>query len=345
MCHLHNALILKILFNFIYRVMNITEMFNRQLALKTATFILLLSTTVLKSQNSVESIFSPFTYNSRDTLALSSNEDKFDKRIFFGREWSANLLFYPQFKFKNAVLNKMYKVQANINPTLHLNLWKGASLTSQFIIPVYNDFSDDESRVRPSFLTLSQRFLLPGDFRFLATVGNFNMQRAGVDLKAFKKVTSKLGIYGQVGLTGWSLAFLDNWYFSDLNKVNWRVGANYFIESKNVILNFNVSKYLEDDIAARAEIIRYFKNASIGFYVQTLQYQDYSVNGGFFFTISLPPRNRGSRGGKRVSVSTSEHFSLEYVARPYEKRGVLYKTAPNDNSSFNFFNRSLLHIY
>lgn len=317
--------------------MNIIGGFRKQAVLKMVSFILLLllSTTMLKSQNDA------------DSLPISNDNINFDKSLFFGEQWSANILFYPQFRFKNAVLNKMYKVQANINPTLHLNLWKGASITSQFIIPIYNDFSTNESRVRPSYLTVNQKFLLPGNFRFLATAGNFTNQRAGIDLKIFKNISSKLGAYGQIGLTGWSLLQLDSWIFSDLNQINWRVGVNYSIDSKNVLLNFNVSQYLADDIAARGEIIRYFKNASIGFYVQTLQYDEYSVNGGFFFTISLPPRNRGSRSQqkRRVRVSTSEYFSLEYVARPYVNRGVLYRTAPDENSSYNFFNRSLLKLY
>ena len=271
-----------------------------------------------------------------------NNELKPESDVILNRKWSADIFFYPQFRFKNAVLYKMYKVQANINPTLHFHMWKGATFTSQFILPIFNDYSQDESKVRPSYLTLSQQFCLPGNFRFLATAGNFNMQRAGADLKIFKNITNTLGIYGQIGVTGWSVLSLDNWYFSNLNKVNWRVGANYFFKSKDVLMNLNVSKYLENDIAVRGEIIRYFKNASIGFYIQSLQYEDYVVNGGFFFTIALPPRNKRNR---KICISTSDNFALEYVARPYAQRGVFYRTAPDENSNFNFFNRSLLKDY
>lgn len=323
-----------------YRAVDFEKQFVLQILSFTILFLLLAP--VLKSQIISETNNFSNNYENINHQVLSNIEKNIEEPNFFGRKWSADIFFYPQFRFKNAVLYKMYQLQANINPTLHLNLWKGASFTSQFIFPVYNDYSSDESKVRPSFLTLSQKFLLPGNFKFLATAGNFSTQRAGVDLKVFKNVTNALGVYGQIGVTGWSLLSLDNWYFSDLNKVNWRVGVNYFLKSKNVLINANISRYLENDVAVRGEIIRYFKNASIGFYIQSLQYEDYAINGGFFFTITLPPRNKGNR---RIRVSTSEHFSLEYVARPYSQRGVLYRTAPDENSSFNFFNRSLLKLY
>ncbi|MDP3435918.1 MAG: hypothetical protein Q8S04_01605, partial [Bacteroidales bacterium] len=89
------------------------------------------------------------------------------------------------------------------------------------------------------------------------------------------------------------------------------------------------------------EIIRYFKNAAIGFYVQSLQFEDYLINGGFFFSISLPPYKHNR--SKRVRVTTADHFSIEYIARPYPQRGRMYFTSPDESSSFNFFNRILIN--
>lgn len=312
------------------------------LKIVSVTILLLLAVPVLKSQVTVENSSITSYYNNSKSLVLSNIDKNIDKKSRLNKKWSADIFFYPQFRFKNSMLNKMYLVQTNINPTLHLNMWRGATFTTQLIIPIFNEYSVDESRVRPGYITFSQQFTLPGNFHLLATAGIFNVQRAGVDLKVFKNITTNIGAYGQVGVTGWSLLYFDHWYFSDFNRVNWRAGVNYYLKSKNVLLNFNVSRYLDNDIAARGEVIRYFKNASIGFYIQSLQYEDYSINGGFFFTIALPPRNKGNR---KVRLSTAEHFSLEYVARPYTKRGVLYRTAPHENSSFNFFNKSLLNYY
>ena len=264
----------------------------------------------------------------------NSNKTETDKPL-------AELLFYPQFRFKNSRLDRIYLLQLNVNPTLHLRLWKGAAVTAQVIFPIYNDYSNDESKIRPGFLTLSQILELPAGIKMMATAGNFNMQRAGGDLKLYREVGSRAGVYAQAGITYWSIPFFDSWTTSQNNRFNWRFGANYMMESSRILLNANVSQYLENDIALRGEIIRYFKNATVGFYVQTLQHEGYFLNGGFFFTISLPPRKRSN--SKNFIIAPSQDFSLDYVARPYPTRGVYYRTSPAENSSHNFFNNFLLN--
>lgn len=252
----------------------------------------------------------------------------------------AELLFYPQFRFKNSRLDRFYLVQLNVNPALHLRLWKGAVATAQVIFPIHNEYSTDESKIRPGVLTLSQTLKLPVGIHMLSTVGNFTTQRVGGDIKLYRLVAPNAGVYAQSGLTYWTLPFFDRWIVSEDYKVNWRVGANYFLESSNLLFNANVSKNLGSDITLRGEVIRYFKNASVGFYLQTLQYEGYALNGGFFFAIELSPRNRS--GKRKFIMAPSKDFSLEYVARPYSTRGVFYRTSPAENSSHNFFNNFLL---
>lgn len=284
--------------------------------------------------------------NDKDSLLSGSSELVLSNSVKTSDEKGkrsqpvAELLFYPQFRFKNSRLDRMYLVQANVNPALHLRLWKGAVATAQVIIPIHNDYSRDESKIRPGVLTLTQTLKLPAGIQMMTTVGNFNMQRAGGDIKLFKSVAPNVGVYAQAGLTYWSIPFFDRWVISENYRINWRVGANYFFEPVSMIFNANVSKNLDDDITLRGEVSRYFKNASVGFYIQTLQYDGYAFNGGFFFTISLPPRNRTEN--RKFIVAPSKEFSLEYVARPYSNRGVFYRTSPAENSNHNYFNNFLL---
>jgi len=278
--------------------------------------------------------------NGLEEIVLSNNEIVYSENDPGGRP-VAELLFYPQFRFKNTRLDRFYLIQLNVNPALHIQLWKGAVATAQVIFPIHNDFSTDESKIRPGMLTVSQTLKLPAGFHMLGTVGYFSTQRAGGDIKLYRPVTSNAGVYAQAGLTYWSLPFFDRWIVSDNYRVNWRVGANYFFDSARILLNANVAKNLEDDVTLRGEVSRYFKNASVGFYMQTLQYDGYTFNGGFFFTISLPPRNRPVN--RKFIVAPSREFSLEYVARPYSiTKGVFYKTSPTENSNHNFFNNFLL---
>lgn len=253
------------------------------------------------------------------------------------------LQLYPQFSFRNSRLDRFYRSQLNINPTLHLQLWRGAEATAQVIIPLYNDYSTEESRIRPGFLTLSQQLDLPAGIRMMATVGNFSTQRTGGDLKLFRLLAPNLGMYAQAGLTYWTFPLFDRWISFQSHRISWRFGGNYFLESAGLLFNANVSQYLDNDIALRGEVVRYFKKASVGFYLQTLQYEGYSLNGGFFFAIALPAKKRSIT--RNFIVGAGDDFSLEYVARPYAARGVYYRTSPAENSSHNFFNNFLLNRY
>lgn len=277
------------------------------------------------------------------TINVLSNIDGDKSRFHNSSKWSADLVFYPQFRFKNSRLDRMYVVQANINPALELSLWRGAKITAQVIIPVYDEYSIEESRVRPGFVTFSQQLRLPGNFHILATAGNFNIFRSGADLKILKPISGNFSIYAQAGITGWSLPLFDKWLFDDFGDITWRVGANYYtkIWNSKLLFNFNIAKYLENDIAARGEVTRYFKNGAIGFYLQTLQFESYLLNGGFFFSIALPPYKKRKSG--RINVSSADHFSIEYIARPYPQRGRMYFTSPDESSSFNFFNKSIIN--
>jgi hypothetical protein len=118
------------------------------------------------------------------------------------------------------------------------------------------------------------------------------------------------------------------------------------------MFNFSVAKnlgkfdptdeaYAGKDISARGEIIRHFKNASVGFYIQTMAIEEFPLNGGFFFAIALPPYKQFRN--KFVRVSTGNYFPLEYIARPYPDYGRYFTTSPAENSSDNFFTKMRLN--
>jgi hypothetical protein len=244
---------------------------------------------------------------------------------------------YPVFRFKNSSLRVMYLLQFNINPTLEVSLWRGAKATAQVIFPVVNDYSIEEGRIRPGFITLSQQFRLPSNFYGMITVGNFNMFRAGVDVKIFKSISKKIGLFAQASYTTYSVPMFNDWFYSSINKFTWKVGASYVYKPLKIIINASINKFLANDICVRGEITRYFRNSAVGFYVQSMAIPDYPINGGFFFAFSLPPYKH--KRNTFVRVSAGDYFSLEYIARPYNEYGRYFTTSPEDNSSYNFFNR------
>ncbi len=285
---------------------------------------------------------SDFSVNeSYNKLNLKGNVENRDTKFYNSSFGKIDILFYPIFRFKNAVLNKMYLVQLNINPTIVMSLWKGASVTAQIIFPLVNDYSIEEGKIRPGYLTFSQQFKLPYNIFAKATIGNFSMFRGGVDVKLFRPIGQRIGVYGQISYTAYSLPMFGDWYYNDFDRLTWKVGANYFVKPWNLMFNFNVAKYLANDISVRGEITRHFKNASVGFYIQTMAIKEFPVNGGFFFAIALPPYKQFRN--KFVRVSAGNYFPLEYIARPYSDYGRYFTTSPDENSSDNFFTKMRLN--
>ncbi|MBP1671430.1 MAG: hypothetical protein H6Q22_1002 [Bacteroidetes bacterium] len=279
--------------------------------------------------------------DSYDKLNLESNLENKDTKFYNSSFGKIDILFYPIFRFKNSVLNRMYLVQFNINPAIEMSLWRGASITAQVIFPLVNDYSTEEGKIRPGYLTFSQQFRLPYNIFAKATVGNFSMFRAGGDLKLFRPIGKRIGIYGQLSYTAYSVPLFNDWYYNDFDKFTWKIGANYFVKPWNLMFNFNVAKYLGNDVSFRGEITRHFKNASVGFYVQTMAIEEFPVNGGFFFAIALPPYKQFRN--KFVRVSTGNYFPFEYIARPYTDYGRYFTTSPDENSSDNFFTKMRLN--
>jgi hypothetical protein len=288
------------------------------------------------------------TIDDRETNPVWKSDFVFDEGIYemksndynffeFESSGKLDLKFYPVFRFKNARLDVMYLLQFNINPTMELSLWRGAKVTAQIVFPVVNDYSVEEGKIRPGFITLSQQFRLPSNMYANLTIGNFNTFRGGVDLKMYKSVSKKIGIYAQASYTSYSFPMFNDWLYSGFDKFTWKVGANYVYKPLKIIFNASVQKFLANDISVRGEVTRYFKNSAVGFYIQSMAIPDYPVNGGFFFAFSLPPYKHNRN--KFVKVTSGDYFSMEYIARPYGEYGRYFTTSPDENSSYNFFNR------
>lgn len=285
----------------------------------------------------------------KDTTVINSNsavlshvETKKLDLENYRKKGRFDLVLYPQFRFKNSRLDQMYLLQVNINPTLEMSTWSGGLLTAQVILPVFNEYSLEEGRVRPGFVTFSQYLDLGQDLHLLATIGNFNNFRSGADIKAVKIIKDRAGVYAQAGVTAWTLALFEKLVVEDFDKTHWRAGGFYFYKPARVLFNLNVAKYLGNDVALRGEITRYFSNSAVGFYIQTLNHDGYSFNGGFFFSIKIPSPNY-KRNRKIIYPRPSDFFSIEYIARPYPLRGRWFNTSPDESSSFNFFNRGVLN--
>jgi hypothetical protein len=65
-------------------------------------------------------------------------------------------------------------------------------------------------------------------------------------------------------------------------------------------------------------------------------YSGETANGGFHFTIPLPPGKRGKR--HHVSIYPPRYFDWEYNAGAQFIKGRYYQSSPSENSTENYFN-------
>ena len=144
--------------------------------------------------------------------------------------FKVDILVYPQLSFKNLIITQIYQVLFTLNPAIEVSLWKGLKFTGQLIVPVYNDgYGYLNDKVKPGFITLSQRFKLPYNIKGKMTMGYFNADRYGADLMLFYPFKDeRFSLEGRIGAT--AIGYWEGFrlhYDTDYS-LTWSLGANFY---------------------------------------------------------------------------------------------------------------------
>ena len=203
--------------------------------------------------------------------------------------FKVDILVYPQLSFKNLIITQIYQVLFTLNPAIEVSLWKGLKFTGQLIVPVYNDgYGYLNDKVKPGFITLSQRFKLPYNIKGKMTMGYFNADRYGADLMLFYPFKDeRFSLEGRIGAT--AIGYWEGFrlhYDTDYS-LTWSLGANFYWPKYNTQFSLKGEKYLMGEKGVKFEMIRHFRYASVGFYAMKGQHAN--SNGGFRFQVLLPP--------------------------------------------------------
>ena len=265
--------------------------------------------------------------------------------------YKVDLLFYPEFAFKNSRLSVPYSVKLNINPTVQVSLWKGGKVTAQLVVPVVNDYGYKYDDVRPGFLTLSQSVRLPYNVFLTATAGWFNNNRAGVDLAGeYHLKNGKFWVDGRVSYTLWgewgrwethngvfeNVGPFEYGYTTDDNRITGQLGVNYYWARFDTQLAFRGESFLGGDCGFRFDLIRHMKYCSIGLYGTYIpsDWWNDGINAGFRFQITLPPY-KYKRKGYVPRVMPSRNWGFSYNAAGSFVYGQRFRANIDDNISNN----------
>lgn len=273
------------------------------------------------------------------TLQVSYDTDAAMKRL--GRISPENrmagridVVLYPELFLQNSWLDKLYGVAVNFSPAIEMNLWKGAVLTGQVILPLYTNMTDDKKYIRPGVIALRQEFRLPGGVLGHLAAGNFTGNRMGVDAALRYRPAQGRWLVGiNAGLTGSSTCYGGDWVVSKWKRVTGSVWGRYNEPRYGLQIDLAAIRLVYGDMGARMDIRRHLGEVTVGVYGMVT---DGEVNGGFRFALPLPGTKRPKR--RAVRFRLPEYFGYEYRARhggSYgdELLGYSYEIRPDWNDS------------
>ena len=273
----------------------------------------------------------------REDWKLVSRQEK--TASSFGK---VNIDVYPQLSFMNLIITQVYQSLWQLNPTVEVSLWPGGKLSYQVKIPIYNDgYGSRESKIHPGLITASQRFRIPRvDIMGKATVGAFTNNRYGLGIEWNRRFDFAPWLWLEGSFSMLGLCYWDGFVFhydKDLDPY-WSLGGGAYVPKLETSFTARVQKFLLDDYGVKAEMIRHFRKCSIGFYLEKGLNSYAKTNGGFRFSVALPPY-RYKRHGYIPRVGNLGNMGMTYNANNEQRwyRETKYEVSDNITTS-NAFN-------
>jgi len=253
--------------------------------------------------------------------------------------FKSDIVVIPQFRAQFGKFTHPVESSINVIPEYNLLLNKGLSFKAQLIIPVYNDLDEEGDLVRPGIIALNQFVRLKDDVFFDVTVGCFDKNRAGGNFELKKYFSNgRLSLGANVGYTtDYSYTGIKTDYLVDENFLTALLSADYRYEPYDLTGRIQAGNFLYNELGVRCDLLRQFREVTIGFFVLATESE---LNGGFNFSIPIPPRKYSKP--KYFRVSPTEKFSFEYRAKGYPTSGTMYNTENELFRSMSEFNPDYL---
>jgi len=245
-----------------------------------------------------------------------------------------DVVIHPHIRAQFGDYNNPVKLQLNIAPSVNVSLWKGMKLTTQVILPLYNEFEEEGDYIRPGLLTINQLIQLPLNTFASINIGHFTNERYGInlDLKKFF-LQGKLSIGGNIGYTGYASMLRGSWTYSEINLVSWFTNFAYRNAKYDLTIQFGYGSFIANDQGWRFDMYRQFGEINIGFYGMKT---DGVINGGFNFIIPIPPRKNPTK--RMVRIRPASYFAWEYRAKAHPEHGNVYDTGSELFKTSMYFN-------
>ena len=258
-----------------------------------------------------------------------------------GRRWgssehSLDLLLRPLLTYELGRIYDPVLLRFELAPEVRINPWPGGSLSASVVIPVRNDFAEDETHpdinnVRPGVSTIDQFLWLRWSILASASAGIFDDNRYGFSAGLARPMASGLFLLDtQADLTGF-LAFPDSG-ITYSSPERWTGYAGFTVRPASIpaSLRLRAQRFLYGDQGFEVQVERSLGDFDLALYGQRIEGDNI---GGVRLSIPLPPMNRPV--GDPIRLALSERFNLGYrdqvsnqgvdVAGPASREDLLRK--------------------
>ena len=242
------------------------------------------------------------------------------------------IIIHPQFKTEFGKPSDSVRTRISLVPEANASLWKGMLLSAQLVIPVQNDFEDEDKHWRPGLLTLNQTLRLPHNTFVSATAGYFTRRRYGTDLEVRKYLANgRWSIGANVGYTGYAAYIKGVWFYSRVGRLTGLFDVEYWFPRLDFSMRVTFGKFLYEDKGFRFDVARRLGEGSLGFYADKTEGGE---NVGFNVRIPIFPAKYLSVAS--VRIGPARDFRQEYRYSAFSSEGVRYDTG---NSVDEFMGR------
>ena len=239
------------------------------------------------------------------------------------------------FGFSDMHFERQYDVLLQLTPGFKFNFGNHWQLAGQAVVPIVNTYGEQYKYVQIGAFNISKEFRI-SKLHLKASAGVFDMYRYGVDLKAFLPLCGWFAFEGQMGYVG-TMYFNETFHINKPNTFVWTVGGDIYLSQWNTQFRGTVGRYLYRDYGIEAEAMRHFNHTTVSVYGHWSN--EYGLDGGFRFVISLPPYHRKHRA---VNFRPASNYQMSYsvMYKVYSNR--MYHTDPEENIRHGWFSRDLL---
>lgn len=244
------------------------------------------------------------------------------------------------------------RIALDIAPSIEITPWKGAKISTQVIIPIYNNMrqSNKYDKIRLGTTIINQHIWTNKKFDIYASAGLYyvnlrrrNNNQYGVKLNADYHLNKRIDLSVSSSYTGeWT--FIDNSLdFQDINNLSVLGKISYYEPLINCKFSVSGGKYVSDDWGTRIDVVRTLAEYNIGAYA-TINENDKSY--GIYCSIPLGLKKKMKRYPVRIRLN--ESLNWDYNTEYSYKKGIELITrsdASESYSSANFWNPKYIAKY